>query len=166
MGKADSSGTEKFDAIVIGGGIAGMVSALNVAEQGFRVFLVDKEPDLGGIAQSIYTTLEGEKVQPFLESLINQIEKHPSITVYTNAELKQVSGYVGSYTSTVALKGEEKSIEIKHGAAIIATGAHEFKTGEYGYGKDRRVLTQHELECELAKEKWTLGPFDPLQDTI
>ena len=59
---------------------------------------------------------------------------------------------MGSYTSTVALKGEDKHIEIKHGAAVIATGAHEFKTGEYGYGKDRRVLTQHELECELAKE--------------
>jgi heterodisulfide reductase subunit A len=84
--------------------------------------------------------------------LIAQVEKHPSITVYTNSEIKQVSGYVGSYTTTVALKGEDKPIELKHGAAIIATGAHEFKTGEYGYGKDRRVLTQHELECELAKE--------------
>ncbi len=139
-------------ALVIGGGIAGMVSALNVADQGFKVYLVEKEPELGGVAQSIYTTLEGEKVQPFLESLVAQVEKHPSITAYTNAEIKQVSGYVGSYTTTVALKGEDKPIELTHGAAIIATGADEFETGEYGYGKDRRVLTQHELECELAKK--------------
>jgi heterodisulfide reductase subunit A len=139
-------------ALVIGGGIAGMVSALNVADQGFRVFLVDKETELGGIARSVYTTLEGEKVQPYLESLINQVAKHPSITVYTHAEVKEVSGYVGSYTSTITIEGEDEPIEIKHGAAIIATGADEFKTGEYGYGKDRRVLTQHELECELAKE--------------
>ena len=139
-------------ALVMGGGIAGMVSALNIADQGFRVYLVEKEAALGGIARSIYSTLEGEKVQPYLAALINRVEQHPSITVYTRAEVKEVSGYVGSYTSTITVEGEDSPIEVKHGAAVIATGGREFKTGEYGYGKDRRVLTQHELEGELEKE--------------
>jgi len=58
---------------------------------------------------------------------------------------------VGNYTTTIALKGKEEPLELKHGAAIIATGAQEYKTGEYGYGKDRHVLTQHDLEGEIFK---------------
>jgi heterodisulfide reductase subunit A len=90
-------------------------------------------------------------VQEYLTSLFDRVVKHPRITVYTDAELQKVSGYVGSYTSTVALKGRKEPVEIRHGAAIIASGAQEFKPNEYGYGKDRRVLTQKELEGELEK---------------
>ncbi|MBW1839005.1 MAG: CoB--CoM heterodisulfide reductase iron-sulfur subunit A family protein [Deltaproteobacteria bacterium] len=138
-------------ALVVGGGIAGMVSGLNIADQGFKVYLIEKEAELGGMARSIYTTLEGDRVQDFLETLINRVQKHPEITVYCNAELKDVSGFVGNYTTTIALKGKEEPLELKHGAAIIATGAQEYKTGEYGYGKDRHVLTQHDLEGEIFK---------------
>jgi heterodisulfide reductase subunit A len=138
-------------ALVVGGGIAGMVSGLNIADQGFKVYLIEKEAELGGMARSIYTTLEGDRVQDFLDMLINRVQKHPAITVYSNAELKEVLGYVGNYTSTITLKGKEEPLELKHGAAIIATGAEEYKTGEYRYGKDRRVLTQHDLEGELFK---------------
>jgi heterodisulfide reductase subunit A len=139
-------------ALVIGGGIAGMVSALNLADQGFAVFLLEKEEELGGIARSLYSTLEGAPVQEYLTSLIDRVVKHPRITVYTDAELQKVSGYVGSYTSTVTLKGRKELVEIRHGAAIIASRAQEFKPNEYGYGKDRRVLTQKELEGELEKQ--------------
>jgi heterodisulfide reductase subunit A len=139
-------------ALVIGGGIAGMVSALNLADQGFSVFLLEKEAELGGIARSLYSTLEGANVQEYLKSLIDRVVQHPRITVHTDADLQKVSGYVGSYTSTVALKGGKEPVEIRHGAAIIASGAQEFKSDEYGCGKDRRVLTQKELEGELEKQ--------------
>ncbi|MBW2553171.1 MAG: CoB--CoM heterodisulfide reductase iron-sulfur subunit A family protein [Deltaproteobacteria bacterium] len=59
---------------------------------------------------------------------------------------------MGSYTSKIALEESGEPLELKHGAAIIATGAKEYKTSEYGYGKDRRVLTQHDLEGELVKK--------------
>jgi heterodisulfide reductase subunit A len=139
-------------ALVIGGGIAGIVSALNLADQGFGVHLVEKEAELGGMARTLYSTLEGADVQEYLKSLIDQVVKHSRITVYTDAELQKVSGYVGSYTSTIALKGRKEPVEIKHGAAILASGAQEFRPNEYGYGKDRRVLTQKELEGELETQ--------------
>jgi len=138
-------------ALVIGGGIAGMVSALNIADQGFRAFLIEKETELGGMTRSIYSTLEGDGVQDSLDALINRVYTHPAITVYTNAELKEVSGYVGNYTSIITLKGKEEPVELKHGVAIIATGAQEYMTSEYRYGKDRRVFTQHDLEEELFR---------------
>lgn len=137
--------------LVIGGGIAGMVSALNIADQGFKIHLMEKESELGGIARTIYSTLEGDKVPEFLDALITRVHKHPAISVYTNAVLKEVAGYVGNYTSTITLKEKEEPLELKHGVAIIATGAQEYKTSEYGYGKDRRVATQHDLEKELFK---------------
>ena len=143
-------------ALVLGGGIAGMVSALNLADQGFKVYLVEKEAALGGMARSLYFTLEGEKVQDFLNELVNRVQKHPGITVYKNADLKEVSGYVGNYTSTIELKGTTEPVELKHGVAVIATGAKEYKTTEYGYGKDRRVLTQHDLDDELFKKSTRL----------
>jgi heterodisulfide reductase subunit A len=139
-------------ALVIGGGVAGMVSGLNIAEQGFKVYLIEKEAELGGITRSTHYTLEGGNVQDFLDMLIDKVQKHPLITVYRNAELKEVSGYVGNYTSKIALEESGEPLELKHGVAIIATGAKEYKTSEYGYGKDRRVLTQHDLEGELVKK--------------
>ena len=138
-------------ALVVGGGIAGMVSALTIADQGFKVYLIEKETELGGMARSIYTTLEGESVQDFINTLINRVHTHPAISIYINAELKEVSGYVGNYTSTIALKGKGEFLQLTHGAAIIATGAQEYKTSEYGYSRDQRVVTQHDLEAELFK---------------
>jgi heterodisulfide reductase subunit A len=133
-----------------------MVSSLNLADQGFVVYLLEKEAELGGVARSLYSTLEGENVQEYLESLTSRVLKHPHITVYTSAELKKVSGYVGSYCSTIALKGNDGPLDLKHGVAVIASGSQEFKPDEYGYGKDRRVLTQKELGGELHRKSTRL----------
>ncbi len=54
-------------ALVVGGGLAGMTSALSMAEQGFEVYLVEKESELGGMARRIHYTLEGMDVQEHLE---------------------------------------------------------------------------------------------------
>jgi len=137
--------------LVVGGGLAGMTSALALANQGFEVHLVEKDTDLGGMARRIFYTLEGLDVQAYLENLIPKVYLHPLIHVYHSATITDVSGYVGNFFTTVKSEGRVK--EIRHGAAILATGADEYKPTEYFYGEDDRVLTQLELEEQITKEK-------------
>jgi heterodisulfide reductase subunit A len=135
--------------LVVGGGLAGMTSALSLANQGFEVHLVEKDTDLGGMARRIHYTLEGLDVQAYLDDLIRTIYQHPLIHVSHDATITDVSGYVGNFITTVRSEGKVK--EIRHGAAILATGADEYKPTEYLYGKDDRVLTQLELEEQITK---------------
>jgi heterodisulfide reductase subunit A len=135
--------------LVVGGGVAGMTSALSLANQGFEVFLLEKDSDLGGMARKIHYTLEGMEVQAYLDDMIQQVYKHPSIHVSTDAVVTEASGYVGNFTTKVKSGYVEK--EIHHGIAIIATGAEEYKPTEYLYGEDDKVLTSVELEELIAK---------------
>ncbi len=137
-------------ALVVGGGVAGMNSALGLATQGFEVHLIEKQKDLGGMARRIQTTLNGLDVQTYLDDLIRQIYDHPLVHVSHEATITDVSGYVGSFVTTVQSEGQTKTIH--HGAAILATGADEYKPTEYLYGEDDRVLTQLELEERIAQD--------------
>jgi heterodisulfide reductase subunit A2 len=135
-------------ALVVGGGIAGMTSALSIVKQGHEVYLVEKDSDLGGIARRIHYTLEGMDVQSYLQDLIRKVYQNPLIHVYTDATIIEATGYVGNFITRVKLPG--RVAEIKHGATVIATGADEYKPAEYLYGKDDRVMTQLELEEKIA----------------
>ena len=134
--------------LVVGGGLAGMTSALALASQGFEVHLVEKDAELGGMARRIHSTLEGLDVKAYLDELIRKVYQHPLIHVLHDATITDVSGYVGNFTTRVKCEGKFK--EIRHGAAILATGADEYKPTEYLYGQDDRVLTQLELEDQIA----------------
>ena len=135
--------------LVVGGGLAGMTSALSLANQGFEVHLVEKDTDLGGMARQIHYTLEGLDVQAYLSDLIRKVYRHPLVHVSHDATITDVSGYVGDFLTTVKSEGRIK--KIRHGAAILATGADEYKPTEYLYGKNDRVLTQLELEEQITK---------------
>jgi heterodisulfide reductase subunit A len=134
--------------LVVGGGLAGMTSALSMANQGFEVHLVEKDTELGGMARRIHYTLEGLDVQAYLSDLVGKVYRHTLIHVYHNATITDVSGYVGNFITTVKSEGRIKTIH--HGAAILATGADEYKPTEYLYGEDERVLTQLELEGQIV----------------
>jgi heterodisulfide reductase subunit A len=146
---------EEFDlpvnkaCLVVGGGVAGMTSALDLAEQGFEVHLVERNSELGGVARRIQTTLEGLDVQAYLKDLVRKVYQHPLIHVSHEAAITDVSGYVGNFVTTVESENQVKTID--HGAAILATGAAEHKPTEYLYGQDERVLTQLELEERIAE---------------
>jgi heterodisulfide reductase subunit A len=138
------------EALVVGGGVAGMNSALALANQGFEVHLVEKETELGGMARRLQTTLEGVDVQAYVKDLIRQVYAHPLIHVSHGATITDASGYVGNFVTTVEAEGQVKTIH--HGATILATGAAEHRPTEYLYGEDERVLTQLELEERLSKK--------------
>jgi heterodisulfide reductase subunit A len=135
-------------ALVVGGGPAGMTSALSLAEQGFEVHLVEKEPELGGTARRLHYTLDGLDVQAYLKELIRKVYRHPLVHVSHAATITDVSGYVGNFRTTLRSEGTVRVVH--HGAAILATGAAEHTPTQYLYGKDERVLTQLELEGRIA----------------
>jgi len=130
--------------LVIGGGVAGMVAALNLADQGFRTHLVEKADHLGGHGLKVKQSWKGEDVGYFVADLIRKVEKHNNVEVLTNTEVQNVKGYVGNFVTTVADNGKKR--EIEHGVAILATGAHSIKPDEYLYGKSELVFRWHELE--------------------
>jgi heterodisulfide reductase subunit A len=136
-------------ALVVGGGLAGMTCALSIAGQGHEVYLVEKEPHLGGMARRIHYTLDGLDVQAFLAELVRKVFRHPLIHVYTGAVITDAAGYVGNFETKVVTGG--RLVAIKHGATVIATGADEHRPTEYLYGRDERVVTQLELEEKLAR---------------
>jgi heterodisulfide reductase subunit A len=136
-------------ALVVGGGIAGMTCALSIANQGHEVYLLEKDTDLGGTARRIHYTLDGVDVQSYLRDLVRKVYQHPLIHVHTDAIITEATGYVGNFLTKV--KSERGVTEIKHGAAVIATGADEYKPTEYLYGQDDRVMTNLELEEHITK---------------
>jgi heterodisulfide reductase subunit A2 len=136
-------------ALIVGGGIAGMNTALSVANQNHEVYLVEKDSQLGGIARKIHSTLEGDDVQAYLADLIKKIYNHPLIHVYHNSVITQATGYIGNFVTSI--KSDRGITEIKHGATVLATGADVYKPTEYLYGQDDRVTTHLELEERIAK---------------
>lgn len=142
--------------LVVGGGVAGMTAALSLAHQGFEIYLVEKDADLGGMARRLYYTLEGLDVQAYLRDLIKEVYQHPLIHVSTDATITDVAGYVGNFTTTVESEGRTK--EIQHGAVVVATGAEEYQPTEHLYGEHDQVVTQLELEESInAEEEWLTG---------
>jgi heterodisulfide reductase subunit A-like polyferredoxin len=138
--------------LVIGGGVAGMTAALKLAEQGYEVFLLEKEAELGGNLRNLYYTLEGQDVQAFLKDLIGKVTNHPLIHVITNALVVDFSGSKGNFSTGVMVAPTMYYRKIEHGVAILATGAEEWKPTEYLYGQDPRILTQLELENRIATQ--------------
>jgi heterodisulfide reductase subunit A len=144
--------------LVIGGGISGMVAALNFANQNFETYLIEKEKDLGGFARNIYTTLEGGNVQEFLTELIEKVITHANIHVFTEAEIEHIDGYIGNFKSAVIHGPEKIRAEFEHGVVVVATGAKEYEPNEFLYGTNDNVITQSEFEklvntSDKVKEK-------------
>ena len=131
-------------ALVIGGGIAGMAAAQNLSAQGYRTYLIEKTDRLGGNALNLFKSWKGEDIQENLKDLIDAIQSDERIETFLSAQIKEVDGFVGNFTTTIAVDGEES--KLTHGVTIIATGAGELKPEEYLYGKDPRVVSALELD--------------------
>lgn len=153
-------------ALVIGGGAAGMSAALSLADQGFPVHLVERTARLGGNLRNVFFLESGLDPQSYLDDLTAHVRAHPRIHVHTCTELVATDGFVGNFTSRLrhheslghpdgegwACEGAEaQETTIRHGAVIVATGGQEWRGDAYGYGKDKRVLTQGEFEERLSK---------------
>ncbi|MFX1478223.1 MAG: hydrogenase iron-sulfur subunit, partial [Promethearchaeota archaeon] len=134
--------------LIIGGGIAGMTACLNLADQGYEVFLVEKNEQLGGFARNIYETLENNDLQKFLQELIEKVTNHRYINVFLEAKINSVSGYIGNFTTDITFSKEKKRKSLTHGIIIVATGAKEYepKGRDFPFGQANRIITQSNFE--------------------
>jgi len=135
-------------ALVVGGGIGGMSSALAIAEHGFEVFLVEKAEELGGNLRALHRTLEGDSPEELLERTVARVEKHPNIQVYTKSQVLHSRGRVGRFRTTIE-KEDGMGESLEHGVTVLATGGKEASTESYGYGQSESIVTQHQLEEKL-----------------
>ena len=137
-------------ALVVGGGVAGMTAALELAERGYDAVLLEKGPKLGGNAWTLNRTWKGDEVRPFLTDLISRVENHPRIQVMKNAALKTVNGSVGNFASQVEVDGA--LTPVAYGVAVLATGGQELQPKEYLFGQDRRVITHQQFDTMLREQ--------------
>jgi heterodisulfide reductase subunit A len=138
-------------ALVIGGGVVGMEAALNLANQGFDVHLVEKEPELGGTLRSVNKLFPtNQEAVKLVKPLVEHVKGHPKIKTHLSSKVKQVTGFIGNFNVDLDGKGKENQFNV--GTIIVAVGAEPLKpTGQYGYGKMANVMTQLELEERMKK---------------
>jgi len=138
--------------LVVGGGVTGMTSAVELADQGFKVYLAEKSPNLGGLARKIRQTLEGEEVQPFIDALVEQTTGHENIEVITGAIIVDHAGMPGMFTTGMQVGRQMFYRQIEHGVTILATGARAHRPSQFMLGECEQVRTQLEVQ-ELIGER-------------
>jgi heterodisulfide reductase subunit A2 len=142
--------------LVIGAGIAGISAALDIADAGKKVYLIEKSKQLGGHAAHLDLTF------PYLDSApqmlapkIHKVKNHPSIDLFMDSQMKEINGYVGNFEGKLQA-GSGKELEISFGNIIVATGLKGFDPSgmsNYGYGKLADVITSGQLEKKLRSGK-------------
>ena len=147
------------NALIIGGGVAGLNAALNLANQGSKVYIIEKTDKLGGLARKIKYTIDGYDVDKYLSNLIDKINKHPKIEIILNSTVSSVEGFVGNFTTAIKNKNNKNTEKIEHGVIIVTVGASEYNPHEYQYNKNKNVITQLKLEELMAQnnnavDKW------------
>jgi heterodisulfide reductase subunit A len=137
-------------ALIIGGGISGMTAALELAGRGFRVVLIEKERDLGGLVRHLHEIYPWKrKASEYLKPLISRVKTEPHIDVITSAEITDVKGFIGNYQVSVTSRKDP----VVAGVIIVATGAVPLEPeGLYGHDS-KRVLTLIEIEALMRKGK-------------
>ena len=134
------------DVLVLGGGVSGMNTALELADHGHRVYLAEQAGHLGGIARAIRKTLEGDDVQAYMTGLIEKTMQHEHIEVISQAIVVDHSGMPGMYKTGFQIGPRMYYRQIEHGATVLATGATHNVPRAYHLGQHKAVTTQIELD--------------------
>jgi len=147
--------------LVIGAGVSGMTAADSIASQGFEVYLVEKEPEVGGMLRNLHNlTPTGASPGQVTARYLERIKANPRIHLYTAATVKSIDGYFGNFDVTVSQGDRDETFKV--GTVVVATGAEEMKPeGLYGYGELDGVVTQGQLEVMLNE-----GRLEDVDDVV
>jgi heterodisulfide reductase subunit A len=144
---ADQTLPMNKDVLVVGGGVAGMTAALRLADAGYKVHVVERSKELGGLAKNIRRTLEGEDIQAHIADLIKRTEGHDRIQVWKKSMVVDHTGMAGMFRTGLQVGPQMFYREIRHGITILATGALPNLPNEYLLGRHRAVQTQLALQA-------------------
>ncbi len=142
----------KNSTLVIGAGVAGMTAALSLADQGFKVYLVEKEPELGGNLRrlhKLYPTMQDSS--DILNPTLEAVKAHKNIEILTSTSIADVKGYVGNFEVTASKNGQKTGFDV--GTIIVACGALSYRPPEglYQYGVYDKIVTQLEMDQLLSE---------------
>ncbi len=142
--------------LIIGGGISGISAALEIADAGKQVYLIEKTGQLGGYAAKIDLSAPFMYSAPqMINPKIDKIFKHPQIKVFLNTQVEEMSGYFGNFTTKIKTE-KDHEVELKFGNIILAIGLSTFDPSvieNYKYGKIPDVITSLEFEQCLKSGK-------------
>jgi quinone-modifying oxidoreductase subunit QmoB len=151
--------------LVVGGGITGMTAALEAANAGYEVVLVEKEPRLGGFVSTLKKRFPtappyAELMVDGISAQIQSVTYHPKIQVLTSTKILRTSGQPGMFDVTVATEDGQTTTRV--GSIVLATGWKPYdatKLGHLGYGLSPDVVTNVELE-RMASAGAIVRPSD------
>ena len=146
--------------LIIGGGIAGITAAIYLGEQGHKVTLIEREEELGGKLNNLFS-IYGLDILPkdFVSQQISKLKEFSNINVFTSAELVETKGYVRNFNSKLRIKNSEFR-EVKHGAIIIATGI-DLSMPKMQY-ESQKIISHTQLEDYMENSRIipkTFGAF-------
>ncbi len=136
--------------LIVGGGLAGMVAALSLADQGYSIYLIERGMELGGRLRQIYYSGNGGNPQTYLKGLIKKIESHSRIEILKGFQVVDHEGAVGNFKTKVAQMDGSGQRVLEHGTTIIATGGREYDGKAYHLGENSKVITQGEFEKRIS----------------
>lgn len=139
------------NALVVGGGVTGMTAALQLADQGVKVYLVERNISLGGLAKSIRKTIQGDDVGPFMNQLIHDVSVHENIQVLTRSIIVDHSGIPGRFKTGIQTGPRMNYMQLDHGVTILATGALPNRPDAYGLGTHDNIVTQLDLDVMIEE---------------
>ncbi len=155
---------------VVGGGIAGIESALSLSNLGYRVSLIELTDELGGHVKSLPVVAPtGKSGKEILGGRLEALQNDDNIEIMTRTKIRYITGEMGDFVvHYLSENNEEKTLECS--AIVLATGFKEFKPTsmeEYRYGKNPNVITQFELSCMLSGGE-LVRPSDgnPVKDIV
>jgi heterodisulfide reductase subunit A len=143
------------DVLVIGGGIAGMTTALELADAGNTVHLVEKDDYLGGnLARVDLTAPYLYSARDLITERITRIRDNKKVKVHIASKVKELTGFVGNFKALIQPVNPKyadgnNQVEVEIGNVVVCTGYKEFDASRiihYGYGKLPNVITSFELE--------------------
>jgi len=141
---------------IIGGGIAGIESALSLSNLGYNIALLETTEELGGHVKDLPVVAPtGKSGKEILSGRLEAIQNDKNISIMPKIKVKFVTGEMGNFTIHYTSEDEENLTLLTSGI-VLATGFQEFKPiglEEYRYGKNPDVLTQFELSCMLSEGK-------------
>jgi heterodisulfide reductase subunit A2 len=144
--------------LVIGGGVAGMTAALELADAGKRVYLVERTETLGGnVARVDLTAPYLDSARDMITDRMTRVLEHPNVVVMLRSELERLEGFVGNFKATLVHRSSVESPPrevVDVGSVIVCTGYREFdasRATHLGYGKLPNVITSFEFERMLRQ---------------
>jgi len=174
MGIAKARKMERLDPVsetvskkllVVGGGITGLTAALESADAGYDVVLVEREGALGGYVAGVKSRFPGhppyeKTLQEGIRNKIDAVQYHAKIQVLTSAHIEKIAGQPGMFDVEIEVGGS--TVTDRVGAIVQATGWKPYDPSNLehlGYGSSSNVLTNIEFE-EMASKGKVFRPSD------